>query len=202
MTPVDRAKIGTRLALIYLFNHKDGEALLMLDDTENGAIPQTLALQRKIIRAKALTNLNREEEALALLKDDYSKNAILLKSEIFWNAGLWGPASDNLKYLIEKPVPGQPLSEEQINYILDWATALKKSGKETVIVRLRNKFMPYFKDTKYYSVFNILTGQLEDDKIDINSIDRMVNDVAAFSNFAKIYSNSLKLDGIDKDTEE
>lgn len=73
MTPVDRAKIGTRLALIYLFNHKDGEALLMLDDTENGAIPQTLALQRKIIRAKALTNLNREEEALALLKDDYSK---------------------------------------------------------------------------------------------------------------------------------
>ena len=41
--------------------------------------------------------------------------------------------------------------------------------------------MPYFKDTKYYSVFNILTGQLEDDKIDINSIDRMVNDVAAFS---------------------
>lgn len=116
----------------------------------------------------------------------------MLKSEIFWNAGLWGPASDNLKYLIEKPVPGQPLSEEQINYILDWATALKKSGKETVIVRLRNKFMPYFKDTKYYSVFNILTGQLEDDKIDINSIDRMVNDVAAFSNFAKIYSNSLK----------
>lgn len=202
MTPADRAKIGTRLALIYLFNHKDGEALLMLDDTENGAIPQTLALQRKIIRAKALTNLNREEEALALLKDDYSKNAILLKSEIFWNAGLWGPASDNLKYLIEKPVPGQPLSEEQINYILDWATALKKSGKETVIVRLRNKFMPYFKDTKYYSVFNILTGQLEDDKIDINSIDRMVNDVAAFSNFAKIYSNSLKLDDMDKDTEE
>lgn len=62
--------------------------------------------------------------------------------------------------------------------------------------------MPYFKDTKYYSVFNILTGQLEDDKIDINSIDRMVNDVAAFSNFTKIYSNSLKLDGIDKDTEE
>ena len=79
---------------------------------------------------------------------------------------------------------------------------LKKSGKETVIVRLRNKFMPYFKDTKYYSVFNILTGQLEDDKIDINSIDRMVNDVAAFSNFAKIYSNSLKLDDMDRDTEE
>ena len=201
MTPIDRAKIGTRLALIYLFNHKEGEALLMLDDTQSDAIPQTLALQRKIIRAKALTALNRQEEALKLLKNDYSKNAILLKSEIFWNAGLWGPASDNLKYLVEKPTPGQPLSEEQINYILDWATALKKSGKETVIVRLRNTFMPYFKDTKYHSVFNILTGRLEDDKIDLNSIDRMVNDVAAFSNFTKIYTDSLRLADLDEDTE-
>lgn len=192
MTPIDRAKTGTRLALVYLFNDKDGEALRLLDDTEHASIPETLSLQRKIIRAKALSNMGKQQEALNLLKDDYSRNAILLKSEIFWNAGLWGPASDNIKYLIEKPIPGQPLSEEQIGYILDWATALKKSGKETVIVRLRNKFMPYFKDTKYYSVFNLLTGQLEEDKIDINSINKMINDVAAFSNFTKIYADSLK----------
>lgn len=202
MTAVDRAKTGTRLALVYLFNNKSEEALIMLDDTKTSDMPQTLALQRKIIRAKALTNLGREQEALALLKDDYSKNAILLKSEIYWNAGLWGPASDNLKFLIERPVPGQALSEEQINYILDWAAALKKSGKETVIVRLRNKFMPYFRNTKYYSVFNILTGQLEDDKIDINSINRIVNDVAAFSNFAKIYTDSLKSSDLTEDINE
>ena len=192
MTPIDRAKTGTRLALVYLFNDKDGEALRLLDDTEHRSIPETLFLQRKIIRAKALSNLGRQEEALNLLKDDYSKNAILLKSEIFWNAGLWGPASDNIKYLIEKPTPGKPLSEEQMSYILDWATALKKSGKETVIVRLRNKFMPYFKDTKYASVFNLLTGQLEEDKIDINSINKLINDVSAYSNFSKIYSDSLR----------
>lgn len=201
MTPFDRSKIGTRLALVYLFEHKDEEALLMLDNTETPNLPETLTLQRKIIKAKALDNLGRQHDALELLKDDYSKNAILLKSEIYWNAGLWGPASDNIKYLIEKPTPGKPLSEEQINYILDWATALKKSGKETVIVRLHNKFMPYFKDTKYHSVFNILTDTLEDDKIDINAINGIVNDVAAFSNFAKIYTNALKSGDTDKDTE-
>lgn len=201
MTQLDRSKIGTRLALIYLFSNKNEEALLMLDNTETPNMPETLSLQRKIIKAKALTNLGREHDALELLKDDYSKNAILLKSEIYWNAGLWGQASDNIKYLIEKPTPGKPLSEEQINYILDWATALKKSGKETVIVRLHNKFMPYFKNTKYHSVFNILTDSLEDDKIDINAINGIVNDVAAFSNFAKIYTNSLKTSDINKDTE-
>lgn len=201
MTALDRSKTGARLALIYLFNKKDEEALLMLDKTEMPQMPQTLFLHRKIIRAKALSNMGREDEALELLEDDFSKNAILLKSEIYWNAELWGPASDTIKYLIEKPVAGKPLSDEQMNYILDWATALKKSGKETVIVRLRNKFMPYFQNTKYYSVFNILTNSLRDDKIDINDINRVVNDISAFSNFAKIYTNSLKSGNLDKDTD-
>ena len=87
---------------------------------------------------------DRTDEALKLLNDDYSKNATLLKAEIFWNARQWGDAADAIKYLIEKPTPGKPVSQEQINYILDWATTLKKAGRETVLVRLRNKFMPYF----------------------------------------------------------
>lgn len=188
----ERASVGARLALIYLFKDLNSNALQILDQTENDDLPQTLYLHRKIIRAKALAALGKQEEALELIKYDYSRNALLLKSEIYWNGGIWGHAADNLKYLIEKPVEGKPLSEEQINLILDWATALKKSGKETVIVRLRNKFMPYFKNTKYHSVFNILTNRLEDDKIDIKQIDNVINDVAAYSNFAKIYNDSLR----------
>ena len=61
--------------------------------------------------------------------------------------------------------------------------------------------MPYFQNTKYYSVFNILTNSLRDDKIDINDINRVVNDISAFSNFAKIYTNSLKSGNLDKDTD-
>lgn len=192
LSPEERGSAGARLALIYLFKEQNNNALRILDQTEYDNLPQTLYLHRKIIRAKALSALGKQEEALDLLKDDYSRNALLLKSEIYWNAGLWGQAADNLKYLIEKPVEGKPLSQEQINLILDWTTALKKSGKETVIVRLRNKFMPYFKNTKYHSVFNILTNRLENDKIDIKQIDNVINDVAAYSDFAKIYNYSLR----------
>ncbi len=192
LSPEERASAGARLALIYLFKDQNSNALQILTQTDTDNLPQTLYLHRKIIRAKALAALGKQEKALDLIKDDYSRNALLLKSEIYWNAGIWGQAADNLKYLIEKPVEGKPLSEEQINLILDWATALKKSGKETVIVRLRNKFMPYFQNTQYHSVFNILTNRLEDDKIDIKQIDNVINDVAAYSNFAKIYNDSLR----------
>lgn len=198
ITPKQKGTIGTRLALIYLFKEQSHEALEILNETETSAISPATALYRKIIKARALSNLKRQDEALELLKDDYSRNAILLKSEIFWNAGLWGAAADSIKYLIEKPIPGKPLSQEQISLILDWATALKKSGRETVIVRLRNKFMPYFKDTKYYSAFSILTNRLENDKVDIKAIDNVVNDVEAFSNFARIYNDALRADTMGK----
>ena len=66
------------------------------------------------------------------------------------------------------------------------------AGKTTVLVRLRNKFMPFFKDTKYYSTFSILTSNLEDDKVDLKAINQVINDISAFRNFTRIYNDSLK----------
>ena len=193
----ERAAVGTRLALISLFEDKNSDALAFLDQTETSDIDPTLWAQRRIIRAKTLSNLGRDEDAIELLRDDYSKNALLLKSEIYWNAGMWNEASDSIRYLVEPPKPGTALSQEQIGYILDWATALQKSGKTTVLVRLRNKFLPYFENTKYYSPFSVLTGNLENDKIDLKAINQTINDVQAFSNFTKLYNDSLKNNHLD-----
>lgn len=201
LAPEQRSKIGTRLALIYLFQEDNIAALDVLDKTKQEITSPSIAQHRKIIRAKALSNLDRTGDALKLLQDDFTKNAILLKSDIYWKSGNWNNAADTIKYLIEKPVPGQKLSDEQISYVLDWATALKKSGKETVIVRLRNKFLPYFDKTPYYSTFNVLTSNLEKDKIDLKAINQAVNDIAAFSNFSKIYNQSLREKTMDKTVE-
>lgn len=188
----DRAKVGARLAIIHLFERDSTLALEVLNATESPGISEELQAHRRVIRSRTLANLGEIEKALNLLDCDYSKNSLLLQADIYWNGGQWAQASDTLKYLVEKPVKGKPLSNEQIGYILDWATALKKAGKETVLVRLRNKFMPWFKETKYHSAFNILTNRLEPDKIDLKQITNVVDDVQNYSNFAKVYNDSLK----------
>lgn len=198
LSPLQRTSTGARLALVYLFQKDNIEAINVLDKTRVEEAPQAIEQYRKIIRATALANLGRNEEALALLENDDSKNALLVQTEIYWNSGQWAKAADKIKYLIEKPVKDQPLSEEQIGYILDWATALKKSGQETVIVRLRNRFEPYFAKTPYASVFNVLTNNLEKNKIDIKAINQAVDDIAAYSNFSKIYNQSLQNDSFSK----
>lgn len=192
LTVEERAKTGARLAVIYLFENRAPDAYDILAATENSGISEELQAHRRVVMAKALSALNRSDEALQLLKEDYGKNALLLKTDIYWKAGRWAEASDTIKYLIERPQAKKPLSQEQIGYILDWATTLKKAGKETVLVRLRNKFMPYFDKTKYRSAFNILTNHLEDDTVDLKEINQIVNDVQNFSNFSKIYNDSLK----------
>lgn len=191
LPPEEKARVGARLAIIDLYNEAPAAALKILDATEApGLSPETDA-PRRVIRARALSAMNESDAALELLKDDYSKNALLFKFQIYWNSGKWAEASDTIKYLVEEPTPGKPLSQEQTNYILDWATTLKQAGKETVLVRLRNKFMPYFENTPYQSAFNILTNHLEKDKIDIKEIRSIVDDVKNFSRISRSYYESL-----------
>lgn len=193
----DRARIGARIAVINLFEKQPYQALDILRKTDAEGLMNETVGPRRVIQARAYTQLEQTDKALEILKDDYGKTALLHKFEIYWSAAQWDKAADTMRHLIEEPEQGKPLSEEQVNFVLDWATTLKQSGKETVLVRLRNKFMPYFANTKYHSIFNILTKQLEKDKVDIKEIGTIVNDVQAFTNYAKIYGESLKTDSLE-----
>ena len=186
-----KAQVGVRLALIYLFENDSIAALDILNSTDAPHLPKNHQQYRKIIKAKALAYLNKTDEALALLDDDYSKNALLLKTDIYWKSAQWSKAADTIKFLIEKPQNGKALSSEQMSYILDWITALKKANRNTVIYRIRNTFLPFFKGTAFESTFNVLTTNLETNRVDMNSIDKAVSDIAAYSNFSKIYDESL-----------
>ena len=77
----------------------------------------------------------------------------------------------------------------------------QKDVKETVLVKIKNKYNHYFINNKYYSAFRGLTDTLEKDKIDLATIGKTVNDVKAFSNFTKIYNNSLMNKGLSSSKE-
>ena len=68
--------------------------------------------------ATTLADLGNITDAIKLLQDDYSKNALLMKSEFYWKNKEWGKASDTIRHLIDQPQEGKELSEEQIYYIL------------------------------------------------------------------------------------
>ena len=76
----------------------------------------------KRLRARAMADMGKVDEGINLIADDDTKEAKLLRSEIYWKANRWDDASDAIKALIEKPVPGQVLKDEQAQLIMDWVT--------------------------------------------------------------------------------
>ena len=69
-------------------------------------------------------------------------------------------------------------------------------------------FKPYFEKTAYESAFNVLTDTFDADKISLNKINQVINNISAFSGFAEMYTQMLKTapigetDTTDNKTEE
>ena len=179
----EKSRMGAKLALIYLLDKKPGEALLSLKNSDNDNITEDLKFQRKRLKARALAYIGKVDDAIELIGNDKNKKTMLLKTEIYWKAKKWDEAADTIRELIERPKINQPLSDEQAQLIVDWATALKLAGRDSVIVRLRKNFLPYLKGTKYYDAFTMLTMDLEDGQINTKSIDSLVQQAEGFKNF-------------------
>ncbi|MGD9637710.1 MAG: hypothetical protein AB7U85_01455 [Alphaproteobacteria bacterium] len=188
----EKAVFGAKLALIRLLDKKPQDAIKSLDETNVDNIPPLLAMRRRHLRARALSDMNKTNEAIALLNGDETEDGVLLRAEIYWHNNDWNNAADTIKLLIEKPSKDKPMTDEQARRILDWATALRLAGRDRVIMRLRNNFAPYMKDTDHWDVFNLLTSGKEGEISNFNEIYSQVQDVEKFRSFMSDYVSRLK----------
>ncbi len=184
----EKARMGAKLSLIYLMDEKPEEALAALKQSHEDHISDELKFQRKRLKARALADINEIDDAIELIGSEQDKTTLLLKTEIYWKAKKWAEAADTIRELIERPKVNKPIGDEQAQLVIDWATALKLAGRDTVLVRLRKNFLPYFKGTKYSDAFNLLTMDLEDSHINTKSLDLMVEQAEGFKSFIGSYN--------------
>ncbi len=186
-----RSEIGTRLALIYLLENQSENAISALDESIFFPISGTLDDHRTIIRAKALANMGQVDEAIKLLEIDNSPNSQKLKIDIYWAKKDWEKVSDAIKPLIKKPMIGKPISNEQAQLLIAWATAMRLGGNETGLNRLRENFITYMKDTSFYEPFNIITSS-SFEAIDVNNLTKEIKSAENFASFLNGYTKDLK----------
>ena len=192
----EKGLVSTRLALIRLLNKEPQKALDVLKANENRPFSDKLKQQRQHIQAKALADLKKTEEAAALLEEDDSEAAKMLRAEIFWQAQMWDKAADALKLLIKKPQPGVALTQQEAQRVLDWAAALRLAGRPKVVMRLRENFMPYMKETKLYQAFDFITKSPGQGLMDYRQVAQEVESAESFHTFAKEYTDILKNKGL------
>jgi len=200
----DRLDASNRLALVYLLDRKPQEAL----DALAGQVPADLipksATARRHLKARALTELARYKEALALVNDDASIEADRLRAEVFWKLRDWVNAAiaydSIIKVTIKDPdavkadkanaVP-PALDAEAQQDVLSLAIAHALGRNQKALGDLRMRFLGRMASTGFKESFDVITAPSGIIPDDFRVITGKVAEVDQFRAFMKSYREKL-----------
>jgi len=191
VTGVDRARIGSRLALIYLLDEQPQKALDILADTATPEAGRDLNAQRRRLEARALTDLNKVDEAVLLLGTDTTPETKQLRAEIYWRAQQWANAAAALSELAPDPEGASSLSAQNARIVLDWATALTLAGDERTLVRVRQRYTVPMASTPFREAFSLITTPRERGVMDIASVRAQIEQAEQFKSFMVDYKDMI-----------
>jgi hypothetical protein len=99
---VERMVTANHLALVFLMDRKPIEALKVLDDTDNENFGFAEHQKRRYLKAKALIDMSKFDEALEYVGIGEDEDATTLKTEILFRNQKWGEyikfTEDNIKH--------------------------------------------------------------------------------------------------------
>ncbi|MSO73418.1 MAG: hypothetical protein EXQ84_07435 [Rhodospirillaceae bacterium] len=184
VTGVDRARIGARLALVYLLDRQPQKAIDVLRDTQVTDAGRDLNGQRRRLEERALTDLGKVNEAMLLLGTDTLPETKQLRAAVYWRAQDWGNAATALSDLVPGPDAGARL-------VLDWATALTLAGDERTLVRVRQRYTGPMSSTAYKDAFSLITTPRERGVMDASAVRQQIQQAEQFKTFIVDYKDMI-----------
>jgi tetratricopeptide (TPR) repeat protein len=192
---VEKARVGAQLALIHILAHNFEDSTRILDGSSVQDISKELADQRRHLRSRSLMGQERIEEALALLKQDKSMDADLLRMEMYWNDHNWVQVSQTLNRILRtyEAKANQPLDELQAQTVLNMGIAMTLSGNERGIERLRLDYGEAMDESPFRDAFRLIASPDTFGLISYTSIAGKVKDVKNFQTFMSAYQERLRV---------
>lgn len=187
----DRARVGAKLAVIRLLDRNPKGALSALRGSFQPNLSTDLDDDRRRIRAKATLELGRYEEAIALLAGDVSREADLLRANIYWSTRNYSEAAKVLQRLSGDPLADGGYPENQASFILSWAVALRLKRDEAGIIMLRDLYGPGMARSKLADAFAFISSPTGRAAKNIDDITRKMAESDSFDAFLKNYRDRL-----------
>lgn len=196
LTGVEKARVGTRLALIQLLDRKPDATVAALDDSQIENMPEELVEQRRHIRARAQIEQDNFEGALVTLDNDGSKDANLLRAEAYTEMKDWRRSAVIFGRLVGPIDRRGEISTETAQYALNWAIALALAANEEKLRDLRTRLGDAMNKTELAEAFQLITSAASKGLIDYRTIQNQVKDVEQFQAFMTNYRDRLKGGGL------
>ena len=159
---IAKAQVATRLAAVYLMDHKADKAVAAIRDSQITGLPEDEMHQRLLLQARAFAALKQWDNALDLIAVDQSDDVKRLRADIYWEAGNWAVAGQKAEELLgTRWNDAVPLTITERSQLLRAAVAYSLANDEAGLARIRTQFTPKMKGTPDGNLFAVLSADID-----------------------------------------
>ena len=159
---VAKASVSTRLAAIYLMDHKPQAALDILRNSQISGVPDETGHERLLLEARAFAALKQWDNAVDLIDVDDSPDTRRLRADIYWESGNWEVAGQKTEELLDtRWSDAAALNDGERAQVLRMAVSYSLANDEASLDRLRQHFAAKMMGTPDASAFAVLTQSID-----------------------------------------
>lgn len=189
--PAKLPAVQNKLAAVYLLDRLPEKALETLKAAGDGNVAGELAGERMLLRARALSQLNRTDDAIAALSGAESRDALKLKADVLWRAKKWAEAAAVIEKLL--PAAAARLDESAAQLVVNAAVAYKLAGDAKGLSGIRARYAGAMEATTLSATFGTITRSGGRSSLaDRETLLRIINEVDMFKGFLETYKASGK----------
>jgi len=181
-----RAQVATRLAVIYLLNHKPDRAQATLRATRTADLANEIRVPRLLIEARALSDLGRHDFALEVIEGVEGREALRLRSDIHWSARRWQKAAEHIELLYGDRWKGfEPFSDAERSDVLRAAMGYALAEDRLGIARIRDKYAAKMAEGPDRRGFEVMTSGIGVNSAEFRAVARAVAAADTLSGFMR-----------------
>jgi hypothetical protein len=181
-----RAQVAARLAMVYLTNRKPDRAIAALRSTRIADLSGELRQQRLLLESRAQSDVGRHDLALDIISNITGREAIRLRSDIYWASRQWREASEQIElYYADRWRDFKPLNAAEkadvIRAVVGYALAEDAIG----LARFREKYAPLMSGDADRQAFDMASKPASSSSTEFALIAKMAASVDTLDGFIR-----------------
>ncbi len=138
-----RAQVAAKLAMVYLANRKPDLAITALRSTRIADLSGELRAQRLLLEARAQSDVGRHDLAIDIVSNITGREAIRLRSDIYWAARRWRESSEQIElYYGDRWRDFKPLNPAEKSDVIRAVVGYALADDAIGMARFREKYAP------------------------------------------------------------
>lgn len=181
-----RAQVAARLATIYLMNRKPNRAIAALRTTRIADLAGELRQQRLLLEARAQSDIGRRDLALDIISNLTGREAIRLRSDIYWASRRWRESAEQIELLYgDRWRDFKPLTDLEKSDIIRATIGYALANDAIGLGRFREKYAPKMDSASDRSAFAIASKPASADSADFAKIAKMAAAIDTLDGFLR-----------------